>query len=219
MTRRHGARWVRSDARASRPAPYLIRGQAPAQPGRSPRRGSNPVATPIRALARWPRAGDTDVQRQSPVVSQRPAAAGLLLDMPGRPGSGHRIGVYSALEHRDDPGSSPGQAIRGRKVVPIWASRRSGNGRTWRPSGPRRICWACIRSWRCWRTGSIERVACQYAVSPGDKQQATFSDAVAAVRYHPWEVEHFSTSPVDTERVEIPRVSLQCLMQAVCYTH
>lgn len=52
-----------------------------------------------------------------------------------------------------------------------------------------------------------------------DKQQATFSDALAAVRYHLWEVEHFSTSPVDTERVEIPRVSLQCLMQAVCHTH
>ena len=52
-----------------------------------------------------------------------------------------------------------------------------------------------------------------------DKQQATFSDALAAVRYHLWEVEHFSTSPPDTERVEIPRVSLQCLLQAVCYTH
>ena len=52
-----------------------------------------------------------------------------------------------------------------------------------------------------------------------DKQQATFSDALAAVRYHLWEVEHFSTSPPNTERVEIPRVSLQCLLQAVCYTH
>ena len=52
-----------------------------------------------------------------------------------------------------------------------------------------------------------------------DKQQATFSDALAAVRYHLWEVEHFSTSPSDTERVEIPRLSLQCLLQAVCYTH
>ena len=52
-----------------------------------------------------------------------------------------------------------------------------------------------------------------------DKQQATFSDALAAVRYHLWEVEHFSTSPRNTERVEIPRVSLRCLLQAVCYTH
>lgn len=51
------------------------------------------------------------------------------------------------------------------------------------------------------------------------KQQATFSDALAAVRYHLWEVEHFSTSPPDAERVEIPRASLQCLIQAVCYTH
>ena len=52
-----------------------------------------------------------------------------------------------------------------------------------------------------------------------NKQQATFSDALAAVRYHLWEVEHFSTSPPNTERVEIPRVSLQCLLQSVCYTH
>ena len=52
-----------------------------------------------------------------------------------------------------------------------------------------------------------------------DKQQATFSDTLAAVRYHLWEVEHFSTSPPNTERVEIPRVSLQCLLQSVCYTH
>ena len=52
-----------------------------------------------------------------------------------------------------------------------------------------------------------------------DKQQATFSDALAAVRYHLWEAEHFSTSPPNTERVEIPRVSLQCLLQSVCYTH
>ena len=52
-----------------------------------------------------------------------------------------------------------------------------------------------------------------------DKQQATFSDALAAVRYHLWEVEHFSTSPSNTEHVEIPRASLQCLLQSVCYTH
>ena len=52
-----------------------------------------------------------------------------------------------------------------------------------------------------------------------NKQQATFSDALATLRYHLWEVEHFSTSPPNAERVEIPRVSLQCLLQAACYTH
>ena len=35
-----------------------------------------------------------------------------------------------------------------------------------------------------------------------DKQQATFSDTLAAVRYHLWEVAHFSTSPPNSERVE-----------------
>ena len=51
------------------------------------------------------------------------------------------------------------------------------------------------------------------------KEQATFSDALAAVRQHLWEVEYFSTSTPDTEWVEIPRVYLQRLMQSVCYTH
>ena len=50
------------------------------------------------------------------------------------------------------------------------------------------------------------------------KQQATFSDALAAVRQHLWEVEHLSTSTPDAEWVEIPRLYLQRLMQAACYT-
>ncbi len=51
------------------------------------------------------------------------------------------------------------------------------------------------------------------------KEQATFSDALAAVRHHLWEAEYFSTSASDRDRVEIPRVYLQNLMQALCYTH
>ena len=51
------------------------------------------------------------------------------------------------------------------------------------------------------------------------KQQATFSDALAAVRQYLWEAEYFSTSSSDADRVEIPRVYLQCLMQSACYTH
>ena len=51
------------------------------------------------------------------------------------------------------------------------------------------------------------------------KEQATFSDALAAVRHHLWEVEHFSTSASDSNRLEIPRLYLQRLMQSACYTH
>ena len=44
------------------------------------------------------------------------------------------------------------------------------------------------------------------------KEQATFSDALAAVRQHLWKVEYFSTSTPDTERVEIPLVVRQSLI-------
>lgn len=51
------------------------------------------------------------------------------------------------------------------------------------------------------------------------KEQATFSDALAAVRQHLWEVEYFSTSASDGDRLEISRAYLQRLMQSACYTH
>ena len=51
------------------------------------------------------------------------------------------------------------------------------------------------------------------------KEQTTFSDALAAVRRHLWEATYFSTSPPDTEWIEIPRGYLQNLMQSACYTH
>ena len=51
------------------------------------------------------------------------------------------------------------------------------------------------------------------------KEQATFSDALASVRQYLWEAEYFSTSTPDADKVEIPRVYLQSLMQSVCYTH
>ena len=51
------------------------------------------------------------------------------------------------------------------------------------------------------------------------KEQATFSDALAAVRQHLWEVEYFSTSASDGDRLEIPRLYLHRLMQSACYTH
>ncbi len=51
------------------------------------------------------------------------------------------------------------------------------------------------------------------------KQQATFSDALAAVPQHLWQVEYFSTSTPDIEWAEISRLYLQGLMQSACYTH
>ena len=51
------------------------------------------------------------------------------------------------------------------------------------------------------------------------KEQATFSDALASVRQYLWEVEYFSTSASDGDRLEIPRVYLQRLIQSACYTH
>ena len=51
------------------------------------------------------------------------------------------------------------------------------------------------------------------------KEQATFSDALAAVRRYLWEIEYFSTSASDADRVEIPRTYWQRLMQSACYTH
>jgi hypothetical protein len=51
------------------------------------------------------------------------------------------------------------------------------------------------------------------------KRQATFADALATVRHHLWNVESFSTSPYDTDIVKIPKVTLERLMNTVCYTH
>ena len=51
------------------------------------------------------------------------------------------------------------------------------------------------------------------------KRQATFADSLATVRYHLWNVESFSTSPYDTDIVKIPKVTLERLMNTVCYSH
>lgn len=51
------------------------------------------------------------------------------------------------------------------------------------------------------------------------KTEATFADALAAVRQHLWQ--HFSsdTSEVDQDVVKIPRSEFDRLLQAVCYSH
>ena len=49
--------------------------------------------------------------------------------------------------------------------------------------------------------------------------QATCRDALAVVRQPLWAVESVSTSTAETEWVNMPRVSLEGLRQAVCETH
>jgi len=49
------------------------------------------------------------------------------------------------------------------------------------------------------------------------KAWPTFSDAIALVRRHIWDHMHFSTSPQDTDMIQIPRVLLERFMDTLCY--
>jgi hypothetical protein len=51
------------------------------------------------------------------------------------------------------------------------------------------------------------------------KSQATFADALAAVRRHLWSVDGYSTSAQASDLVEIPKAELERLLYAVCYSH
>jgi hypothetical protein len=51
------------------------------------------------------------------------------------------------------------------------------------------------------------------------KSQATFADALAAVRRHLWGADSYSTSAHAPDLVEIPKAELDRLLYAVCYTH
>ena len=128
----------------------------------------------------------------APSCSGQPV--GFLLDVPGRPAADIVSRTCSAAASRR----------QSRKAVPIWALRRNDKGRGWRPSGARRLCWVCIRLWRCWRP------ACQDADSPG----TTSSRRRSAT---PWQ--RRGTLCGRLSIFQPPRVSLQCLLQAVCYTH
>ncbi len=61
-------------------------------------------------------------------------------------------------------------------------------------------------------TGALPRGAAWYC-----KPLLTFSDALAAVRHRLWVSATFSTSPGHGDIVEIPRVLLDRLTQAVCF--
>jgi hypothetical protein len=50
------------------------------------------------------------------------------------------------------------------------------------------------------------------------KDEATFSDALAAVRGHLWSSFNPSTSPTDADLCLIPRPMLEALQQVACYS-
>lgn len=49
------------------------------------------------------------------------------------------------------------------------------------------------------------------------KAEATFADALAAVRAHLWGRMNYLNSPDETEMCRIPRAGLHCLQQVACY--
>jgi hypothetical protein len=60
--------------------------------------------------------------------------------------------------------------------------------------------------------GASDRPSAGYA-----QAWPTFSDASALVRRQVWDHMHFSMSQQDTDRIQIPRVLLERLIDAVCY--
>jgi hypothetical protein len=51
------------------------------------------------------------------------------------------------------------------------------------------------------------------------KTQATFADALAAVRRHLWGADSYCTSAHDPDLLEIPKTEFERLLYAVCYSH
>jgi hypothetical protein len=99
-----------------------------------------------------------------------------------------------------------------------------------------------IETPRQWSDGAVERTTpclfglysvvtlLAYALHPSgkipiqrtawyDKPQATFADALAAVRQHLWDALSYSTSAHNPHLIEIPKSELYRLAQAVCYSH
>jgi hypothetical protein len=50
-----------------------------------------------------------------------------------------------------------------------------------------------------------------------EKEAATFSDAIAAVRRYLWAYQHFQTSKNETEMIKIPRAFIERLTDTLCY--
>jgi hypothetical protein len=51
-----------------------------------------------------------------------------------------------------------------------------------------------------------------------EKEAATFSDAIAAVRRYLWAFQYFQTSKIETEMIKIPRAFIERLTDTLCYT-
>ena len=49
------------------------------------------------------------------------------------------------------------------------------------------------------------------------KTHPTFADAIALVRRQLWEHIHFSTSPQETDMIQMPRALLERFTDALCY--
>jgi hypothetical protein len=49
------------------------------------------------------------------------------------------------------------------------------------------------------------------------KVHPTFSDAMALVRQHLWAHMHFSTSPQETDMIQMPRILVERFIDVVCY--
>lgn len=50
-----------------------------------------------------------------------------------------------------------------------------------------------------------------------EKEVATFSDAIAAVRRYLWAFQYFQTSKIETEMIKIPRAFIERLTDTLCY--
>ena len=187
-----------------------MRGRPPLKGKRLPtlaRRLDDP-ATPWQPLwVRWYDGGVRCLQVSTPVVSQRAAAPAAQMDS----GPSSRLPVPTSgllLDVSERSGFYASSAGASRFTVLTWALRRSVNGRTWRLNAPCPLVTLLA--------DALWKVAWRFAIP---KEQATFSDALAAVRQHLWAVEYFSTSASDGDRLEIPRLYLHRLMQSACYTH
>jgi hypothetical protein len=62
------------------------------------------------------------------------------------------------------------------------------------------------------KEATIVRVTAWYA-----NMRPTFADAMALVRRHVWDHIHFSTSPQETDMIQIPRVLFERFIDVVCY--
>jgi hypothetical protein len=64
---------------------------------------------------------------------------------------------------------------------------------------------------------SIQTAGAPHQASWYAKSRFTFSDAIAAVRYHLWQAESFATSPAGRDVIKVPRALFERLTDTLCY--